>query len=189
MIAVWDDEDEVSALGTVLERGRGSLPFALIHGESLVVCASLALTAAGVTAIDDSVPWVGVVEADELFVLHDCLCPLTPGEFIASCVQTALDEDVTVVGVRAVTDTVKEVTGGLVGVTVDREALLEVWSPIVLPAAVCAAIADPMAMGVAELVASLIAAGHRVLQVPAPVQARRVGSRDDLRVLAAVTTP
>ena len=34
------DDEPATPLGVVVERGRGSLPFALLHGESLVACAA-----------------------------------------------------------------------------------------------------------------------------------------------------
>ena len=46
-------------------------------------------------------------DAEAPLVLHDALCPMTPPDFIAACVRRAVDEDVVVVGVRPVTDTVK----------------------------------------------------------------------------------
>ena len=47
------------ALGAVLDDDRGSLPFALIHGEALVACAAWALGEAGVTAVDARYAWAG----------------------------------------------------------------------------------------------------------------------------------
>ncbi len=45
---MWDDEDEERpAVGWVPLEGRGSLPYALLHGESLVAVASWALDEAG----------------------------------------------------------------------------------------------------------------------------------------------
>jgi len=183
-----------SGLGMVVEGDRGSLPFSLVHGESLVACAAWALADAGVTVVDASVTWAGIQEAQESFVLHDALCPLTPSAFIAECVRVSLADDVVVVGVRAVTDTVKEVADGMVGpdrmvgATVDRAGLLEVWSPVVLPAAVCAAIEAPDPASFARLVAALRERAE-IRFVPAPAEARRVGSPDDVRLLSALTTP
>ena len=51
------------ALGAVVEADRGSLPFALIHGEALVACAAWALGQAGVTPIDLGTTWAGIVES------------------------------------------------------------------------------------------------------------------------------
>ncbi|MEO5851566.1 MAG: 2-C-methyl-D-erythritol 4-phosphate cytidylyltransferase [Nocardioides sp.] len=183
---------ELSALGSVTDAGRGALPFALIHGESLVACAAWALGEAGVRVLDASVPWESVREAvgetGEVFVLHDPLCPMTPAAFVAACARAAAADDVVVVGVRPVTDTVKTVRGGLVGATVDREGLVTVCSPIVLPAAVCAALDAPPAGTFAEIVARLRLLAP-VLLVEAPPQARRVASGDEVRLLEALTAP
>ena len=180
------DAPEVPALGAVVDAGRGSLPFALVRDESLVACAAWALGDAGITAVDASVPWVGIQEAGEPFVLHDALCPLTPAAFLAACVRLAVEEDVVVVGVREVTDTVKRLEGDRIGATVDRAGLLEVWSPIVLPASVCARLDEPDTTSFAALVADLRA--HTEVQlVTAPPEARRVSSPDDLRLLEALS--
>jgi len=179
---------EIEALGAVVETDRGSLPFALIHGEALVACATWALDEAGVAPLDLTVPWSAVVEAEEPYVLHDPLCPMTPAGFIARCVEAAVERDVVVVAVRPVTDTVKTLADGLVGDTLDREQLVEVTSPIVLPAAVVAQLDAPPGGDFAALAAEL-AARFPVLTVTAPPEARRVASVDDLRLLEALTAP
>lgn len=182
--------DVPPALGTVLTDGRGSLPFALIHGEALVACAAWALGEAGVLPVDDGTPWDAVVAAGEPFVLHDPLCPMTPPEFIADCVTRAVDRACVVVGIRPVTDTVKIVAdspvGEVVGETVDRDGLVAVASPVVLPPQVVAAVDGLPTHDLVELVASL-RARYPVELVEAPPAARRVGSEDDLRVLEALT--
>ena len=83
-----------------METGRGSLPFALLHGEALVACASWALGDSGVTPVDLGTEWAGLIDADEPFVLHDALCPMTPASFIARCVRTCVEDGAVVVGVR-----------------------------------------------------------------------------------------
>lgn len=182
------DVPELNALGMVVDAGRGALPFALIHGESLVACAAWALGEAGVTVLDASVPWEAVREAAEALVLHDPLCPMTPAGFVAACARTAVADDVVVVGVRAVTDTVKTVREGLVGATVDRSGLVSVCSPIVLPASVCAALEAPPHGSFAEIVARLrVVADVRLVE--APPAGRRVASADDVRLLEALTAP
>src|SRR4051794_14234247 len=130
--------DEDGPLGWVPVDGRGSLPFALVHGESLVAAASWALGEAGVVLFDASVTFDQVRESGRPLVLHDPLCPLTPVDFIAAAVERADESDAVVVGYRPVTDTVKHATGGVLGETVDRNDLRAVTSPIVLPAAVLA---------------------------------------------------
>ncbi len=96
------------ALGVVVERDRGSLPFALLHGEPLVACAAWAMGEAGVQLLDLTTPWEDVREAGMALVWHDVLCPMTPPEFLAACVRRAVADGVVVAGVLPVTDTVKE---------------------------------------------------------------------------------
>ena len=62
-----------SRSGIVPTEGRGSLPYALVHGESLVAAASWALTTAGVELFDYSVPFEAVQDAESALVLHDPL--------------------------------------------------------------------------------------------------------------------
>lgn len=176
----------VSSLGTVVEQDRGHLPFALIHGEALVAAAAWSLGEAGVTPVDTGTTWEGLVESGEPLVLHDPLCPMTPPEFIAACLERAVEHACVVVGVRPVTDTVKVVEDGLVGETVDRAALVAVASPVVLPPDVVASLDGLPSTDFVELVAAL-RARFPVELVEAPPSARRVGSEEDVRVLEALT--
>jgi 2-C-methyl-D-erythritol 4-phosphate cytidylyltransferase len=178
---------EYDALGAVLEQDRGRLPYALIHGEALVAAAAWALGEAGVTPVDTGTPWEALVRSAEPFVLHDPLCPMTPPDFIASCVAHAVEGACVVVGVRPVTDTVKVVEGGLVGETLDRAALVAVAAPVVLPPSVVAALGGLPTTDLVELVAEL-RRRYPVELLEAPPTARRVGSEEDVRVLEALTT-
>jgi len=178
--------DRVPALGSVVEQGRGSLPFTLIHGEALVTCAAWALGDAGVTPVDLGTEWPGLVESGEPFVLHDALCPMLPAAFIAECVADALERDAVVVGVRPVTDTVKSVDDDLVGQTVDRTALVSVASPIVLPPSVVAALDGLPTLDFAALTAAL-RERFPVELVAAPPAGRRVSSEEEVRLLEALT--
>lgn len=182
----FDDDEPVRALGAVVEEGRGSLPFTLIHGEALVACASWALGDAGVTAVDLGTDWAAVVDSGRPFVLHDPLCPMTPAGFIAECVRRSGELDRIVVGVRPVTDTVKEVVDGFVGRTVDRDSLLAVASPVVLPASVLAALETIPSLDLPQLVVALRERFELDL-VEAPAHARRVASPEDVRLLEALT--
>lgn len=144
----YDDIDETvevsPALGIVADGDRGSLPFTLIHGEALIAAATWSLGESGVTPVDFTTSWEGVVAAEEPLVLHDSLCPMTPPAFIAHCVATAIARGAVVVGVRPVTDTVKTITPvdgvAALGATIDRSTLVSVASPIVLPPAVAASL-------------------------------------------------
>jgi 2-C-methyl-D-erythritol 4-phosphate cytidylyltransferase len=163
-----------------------------VHGESLVACAAWALSEARVTPVDSGFPWADLAaladDSGEPLVLHDVLCPMTPPAFIAACVERVVASGVAVVGTRPVTDTVKVVTDGFVGATVDRDGLLAVASPLVLPASVAATL-TAVPRDLARTVTELTAAGHRVDTLPAPSEARRVTSVDALRVLEALTAP
>lgn len=192
-------DDDHPAWGAVVETGRGSLPFALVHGEALVAAAAWALGEAGVQLVDLGVTWDAVQEESRetgaAYVLHDSLCPLTPPGFLADCVREAVARDAVVVGVREVTDTVKRVVerDGVrrLGATLDRSALVGVCSPLVLPASVVAALPDlPGRPGLdLAVVASLLGADHEVVRMPAPPAARRVASPDDIVVLEALAGP
>ena len=177
-------------LGFVVEADRGSLPFALIHGESLVACAAWALGEAGIEIVDFDTPWSALAESGEAVVIHDVLCPMTPASFIAQAVVLAEETKAAVIGVRPVTDTVKESTDGLIGATVDRDELWQVASPLVLPAEVVAGLGDgPGTSDLAAIVALLAERGWRVEPCEAPAQARRVTTADELRLLEALTAP
>ena len=186
----YDDEagEAVRPMGFVVDEGRGSLPYRLVHGEALVAAAAWAMGEAGVDLVDLTVPWHVVAEIGRPLVLHDPLCPMTPPGFIADCVQLAVARDVVTVGVRPVTDTVKQVAGGRLGQTVDRDGLAMVCSPIVLPARVVAGIGDRPGGDFVELVTRL-RASYDVVLVDAPPAARRVASDGDIELLEALTDP
>ena len=175
--------------------GRGPLPFAMVHGEPLVVAASLALQQAGVQLVDFHVPWHQLREAARdsggPLVLHDPLCPLTPPAFLVEAVRACLESDEVVAGCRPVTDTLKEVgrrpEGDFVGATVDRDDYVIVCSPVVLPARVVAALEQsPEFADFASLVATL-REGSAVRLLQAPPLARRVARESDLVVLEALS--
>ncbi len=153
-----------------------------------MACAAWALGEAEVDLVDASVPWSGLAESGDDVVLHDALCPMTPPAFIRACLEHARETGRPVVGVRPVTDTVKVVSDGFVGETVDREGLLAIASPLVIPAAVAATLALP-SHDLARAVAELAAAGHRVETLEAPPEGRRVSSAEALRLLEALTDP
>lgn len=178
--------NQLEALGAVLEDGRGSLPFALIHGEALVACAAWALGDAGITPLDVGTPWAALVESGLPLVLHDALCPMVPASFLRACLDLAQERSAVVVGVRPVTDTIKTIADGLVGDTIDRDELLSVASPVVLPATVVEAL-DGLPTTDLPALAGLLAKRFPVLTLPAPAEGRRVRSLDDVRLLEALT--
>jgi 2-C-methyl-D-erythritol 4-phosphate cytidylyltransferase len=188
--SVFEPLDVGTALGVVVESGRGSLPFALLHGEPLVACAAWAMGEAGIRLVDATTPWETVQEAGLPLVWHDALCPMTPPAFLAACVRRALADDVPVAGVLPVTDTVKEVhegvDGRVVGATLDRDRLRRLVSPLVLTAGAVAGLHDWPPPDFWAALALLRGRGPVTL-VPAPASARRVATERDLVLLEAVT--
>lgn len=184
-----DPDDELpTAYGVVLDAGRGTLPFALLQGEPLVACAAWALGQTGVDLLDLGTPWEALVDAEEPLVLHDALCPLAPPAFLAACLVAAVEGDRAVLGVRPVTDTVKRVgDDGALGETLDRDGLVAVASPLVLPARLVCTLPDPGLDGSLDLgaLAAAIAAQEEIVVALAPAAARRVHDLDDVRLLEA----
>jgi len=179
-------DDDEQALGWVPVEGRGSLPFALVHGESLVAAASWAVGEAGVQLIDASVGFDQVRAAGRPLLLHDPLCPLTPVDFLVEAVDACRRTGRVVVGWRAVTDTIKVRDGEVLGATVDRSALRTVTSPVVIPAEVLAGLESVDSTDLPALVGRLAAVAE-LHWLPAPPIARRISSAADLVVLEALS--
>lgn len=186
-------EEPEEPLGVVPIEGRGALPFALVHGESLVAAASWALSTAGITLFDYSVPFEAVRDSGRGLVIHDPMCPLTPVSFLRDAVAESVRTGAVVVGVRPVTDTVKHYTvpvgtpqSGILGGTVEREGLWCVTSPVVLPAEVVAVLDELPTTDLAELVA-VLTERFPVRHLPAPALGRRVVDQGDLDLLAALS--
>lgn len=185
MTTPYDDE-VVPAMGQVPTTGRGSMPFAMLDGEPLVALASFTLEDAGVELVDFNVDLADLPDRDRPLVVHDPLCPRTPVAFLREALALAVDDDVVVVGVQPVTDTIKSVRGDVVGETVDREGLWTVASPVVLPASVVAHLdrwpdADDFVAMVTRLRERFV-----VRFLEAPALARRVGDESDLALLEAL---
>ncbi|MGN6250395.1 MAG: 2-C-methyl-D-erythritol 4-phosphate cytidylyltransferase [Marmoricola sp.] len=176
----------MEAWGVVPVEGRGSLPFALVHGESLVSVAAYALEAAGVELLDPHADWDIVRDEDRPLVLHDPACPLTPAAFLLEALARAEETGAIIAGCRPVTDTVKVVHGETLGETVDRDGLVEVTSPIVLPATVVAVL-DGVPEGTFADVVDACRERWPLQLLPAPPLGRRVGDEDGLRVLEALS--
>ena len=180
-----DEYDErPPALGSVVEQDRGTLPFALIHGEALVACASWALGDSGVTPVDQGTEWSGLVDSGEPFVLHDALCPMTPASFITACVASAVDRETVVVGVRPA-DAAQQPEAGM---ETDRADRVSIASPVVLPAGVVAALDGLPTLDFDELVGWL-RARFPVTFAEAPPAVARVRSLEEVRALEELTLP
>jgi 2-C-methyl-D-erythritol 4-phosphate cytidylyltransferase len=177
---------DLDPLGWVPIDGRGSLPFALVHGESLVAAASWALGEAGIVLFDATVPFEQLRSAGRALVLHDPLCPLTPVDFLDEAATRCAETGAVVVGYRPVTDTVKTLTDGVIGQTVDRDRLRSVATPVVIPAEVLQGMDRLDTTDFPALVAEL-SARTEVAWVEAPPLARRVRDKADLADLEALS--
>ncbi len=186
MAGVPSGADRVRAVGVVVD--ATALAGVLLHGEPLTAHAARALVAARIEPVADGTSWESVVARGLPLVVHHAACPLTPASFIAVQVDQAVVLDRARVGVRPVTDTIKTVAAGRVGATVDRESLVEVAAPVVLPASLVASLDGwPGLADLPALVARL--RGHALVDlvdlVEAPVLARRVEDASAVRVLEA----
>ena len=168
------------------------MPFALVHGESLVAAASWALTTAGIELFDFGTGLAQLQESERMLAIHDPLCPLTPAEFLAEAVEVCERTGAVVVGVRPVTDTVKEYDDSgsgsplVLGATVDREDLVCVTSPVVLPAAVLGAL-DALETGDLPALVEQLSSRFPVRHLPAPPLGRRIVEESDLEALTALS--
>lgn len=175
------------ALGFVPDEGRGSLPFALVYGEPLIAAATFAVEAADITVLDPRTEWEYVVETGLPLLIHDPLCPLTPSSFLFEATEAALESDRVVVGVRPVTDTIKQDLGDRLGETLDRSALREITSPIVVPARV---VAELVALPSGDFSAMLDELSkYGIQEVEAPALSRRIRAAEDIPVLEALGRP
>lgn len=173
-----------TAVGVVPTQGRSDLPRAMLSGRSLVSLAIAALEQARVAVLPTETPWSTVQDRRAPVVLHDPLCPLLPAELIAEAVDLA-GTGAVIVGCRPVTDTIKSVTNGRVGRTVDREQLLAIASPIVLPTHVVAELSDwPDTSDYAGLVTTL-RDRFPITFLEVPAVARRVEDESAVLLLEA----
>lgn len=155
---------ESGAVGVVPTEGRGSMPFALLHGEALVTIASWTVGHAGVELLDFGASWAEVVEREAPLVVHDPLCPAVTVDLVVTAVETCLASGAVVAAVLAG----------------DTETVV---SPVVLPAGVVAELDEwPDLDDVPAWVASL-RQRWPVTFVEAAADARRVRSEDELAVL------
>jgi 2-C-methyl-D-erythritol 4-phosphate cytidylyltransferase len=140
------------------------------------------------------VSFAEVQETERPLVIHDPLCPLTPAGFIEEAVEECEQSGAVVAGVRPVTDTVKEYDASpgpapaarWLGATVDREELVCVTSPVVLPAAVVGSLASLETDDLARLVADL-STRFPVRLLQAPPLGRRIVGEPDIEVLDALS--
>jgi 2-C-methyl-D-erythritol 4-phosphate cytidylyltransferase len=184
-------------LGLVVEAPSDGAPLRL-QGRPLVAHAADALATVrgldvrvvgpaprGTRAVARSSSWRPLVSGGLL--LHDARCPLLPGSALREAVQllSAAGPSAVLVGVRPVTDTIKEVVDGAVVGTVDRDTLSALASPVVVGADLLDPLADalPLAGQLADLPAVLGVLdriGARVVPHEVPSGGRRLSDADDV---------
>lgn len=199
-------------VGVVPLEGRGSLPMAMLHGESLflhsvralldipglldvVVTAETAQLAAADRALGGMWERACVVRAGDWWadpmvsfgsagvVLLDPLCPLVPADFVALVLERA-GQDRCMAGYRPVTDTVKSVVDEQIVGTIDRGLLAIITSPVVIPARLAKHGAPPARDFAA--VAAWLRQHDELELVKAPSMARRLGDESAVQVLECV---
>lgn len=162
------------------------------------MCAAWSLGEGEVSILDDSIEWEGLLTDEDddealVLVLADALCPATPPAFVQECLDAAMQGRPVVAGSRPVTDTVKRVGADEVGDTVDRDALVQVTSPVVLgPDAVAVAAklwpGGPVSLpGDTATVVERLAGHVEVHYLEAPETGRRVADLEDVRMLERAT--
>jgi 2-C-methyl-D-erythritol 4-phosphate cytidylyltransferase len=112
-------------------------------------------------------------------VLLDERCPGVDPDVVRRVVASASESGSVAVGVRPVTDTVKVLEHGYVGPTVDREALVAVCAPVVVPASLVDRVTGP----VTDLVGWVTGLEVPVVPVEVPPVARRLADATELALL------
>lgn len=115
-------------------------------------------------------------------LVHDTRCPFTPADELRRVLAEARRAGAARVGVRPVTDTVKVVRDGVLGETVDRDTLVQVASPLVVPPGVALPVGDDLA--------TLVGALRRhdeVGYVEVDARCGRVADASDLALLRALS--
>ncbi|MDR7361947.1 2-C-methyl-D-erythritol 4-phosphate cytidylyltransferase [Marmoricola bigeumensis] len=121
----------------------------------------------------------GQAGPDDGLVLLDERCPGLTADDVRRVVASAVGA--VAVGVRPVTDTVTTLEDGYVGPGVDRDGLVAVCSPVVVPASLRDRV--PADDDLPGLVARLLDSGVPVVLVEVPVAARRLVDAAEVALL------
>jgi 2-C-methyl-D-erythritol 4-phosphate cytidylyltransferase len=190
-----------TVLGLVVDSGPGTVPRLQLHGRTLVAHARDTLMAVpgvdvlvvgggvphGLNALAPDEPWRTRVGGTLL--VHDPHCPLLPPPAIHECLDrlAATGPASAVIGVRPVTDTIKEVLDGSIASTVDRDSLTALASPVAVGHELLDPLsrALPLAGQLADLpaVVKVLSDVGTVVPVQVPSSARRVSHGSDVELL------
>jgi 2-C-methyl-D-erythritol 4-phosphate cytidylyltransferase len=188
-------------LGLVVDTGPDTAARLRLHGRTLVAHARDTLMAVPgfdvvvvgggvsrtVPALAPDEPWRTRVSGT--LVVHDPCCPLLPPSAVRECLDrlATAGPGSAVIGVRPVTDTIKEVVDGSIVGTVDRDSLTALASPVAIGQELLDPLsrALPLAGQLADLPAVVQALSDLGNVVPVQVSssARRVGDDSDVALL------
>lgn len=207
MPPVWSGGILMSMTRTVVVlAGRGALPFTTLHGVPLYRHALAAALDLGPDLVvdpghgqrsavdrDQLPPDVRLLTADDWWagrapgpvLMHDALCPLAPPEFLASMAERGA-EPASAAAVRPVTDTLKTVLGDQIEGTINRDRIATVVSPLLLSAAMLAALDGPPPFEDFAAIVALAREHGPVELVRAPSLARRVADESSVHLLESV---
>jgi 2-C-methyl-D-erythritol 4-phosphate cytidylyltransferase len=190
-----------SASGLVVDTGPGTVARLRLHGHTLIrhtLDTLMAVPGVDVFVVGDGVSRdVPALARDQAWrtrvagslLIHDPHCPLLPASAIRECLDRLATAGAgsAVIGVRPVTDTIKEVLDGSFVGTVDRDSLTALASPVVVGHELLDPLsrALPLAGQLADLpaVVQVLSGLGTVVPVQVPSSARRVRDEDDVELL------
>lgn len=134
--------------------------------------------------------WQRVVADGRPLLVHDALCPLVTADFITTVLARGQARpDQGAAAVRTVTDTLKAVVDGRITETIDRDALVTVTSPVLVPASALSADGGDTAPMPVDDGAALVAWLRRRVEVElvrAPSLGRRIEDVRAVRLLESL---
>ncbi|GAA1477875.1 hypothetical protein GCM10009623_23210 [Nocardioides aestuarii] len=133
--------------------------------------------------------WQQVVADGRPLLVHDALCPLVTAGFITTVLARGRERpDQGAAGVRTVTDTLKAVVDGRITETIDRDALVTVTSPVLVPATALDAgdVSAPMPVDDGAALVAWLRRRVEVELVRAPSLGRRIEDVRAVRLLESL---
>ncbi len=132
--------------------------------------------------------WQQVVDDGRPLLVHDALCPLVTADFITTVLARGeVRPGQGAAAVRTVTDTLKAVVDGRITETIDRDALVTVTSPVLVPvAALTDGDAAPMPVDDAAALVAWLRRRVEVELVRAPSLGRRIEDVRAVRLLESL---
>lgn len=141
----------------------------------------------GVDVLAPDTWWHRVVADGRPVLVHDALCPLVTAGFITTVLARGeAQPGQGVAAVRTVTDTLKAVVDGRITETIDRDALVTVTSPVLVPDGALVDTADPMPVDDGAALVAWLRRRVPVDLVRAPSLGRRIEDVRAVRLLESL---